>query len=170
MKYDLYECNAKDTHRYILGKSGPRPLFIVGLNPSTADRFKADTTVAKVEQVALNNNFDGFVMTNLSAVRSTDPKKLPKRMMAQTMTENIEQILAVSKRYQNPVFWAAWGSDITTRGYLLKACAQLHAGTRAQGGSWVHFGALTKAGHPRHPSRLAYAWSFSKFDMDGYLS
>jgi len=170
MKYDLYECNAKDSHRYILGKSGQRTLFIVGLNPSTANQFKADTTVAKVQQVALNNGYDGIVMTNLSPVRSTDPKKLPKRMMAQTMTGNIDQILAYSNLHPNPLFWAAWGSDITTRGYLLRACAQLHAGVRDQGGSWVHFGALTKAGHPRHPSRLAYAWSFSAFDIDGYLT
>lgn len=169
MRYDLYECNTRDTHRYILGKSGSRMLFVVGLNPSTANRLKPDTTVAKVERVAELNGFDGFVMTNLSPVRATDPTTLPKRIMAATLTRNVEQILAYSGRQRKSVFWAAWGSDIVTRAYLLRACAMLQTGVAAQGGRWVHFGALTKMGHPRHPSRLAYAWSFAEFDVGQYL-
>tara|TARA_R110000787_G_scaffold42161_3_gene103679 strand:+ start:2785 stop:3021 length:237 start_codon:yes stop_codon:yes gene_type:complete len=77
--YDLYQCNSDDSARFILGKNGARKLFVVGLNPSTANKEKSDTTVAKVETVARNNGFDGFVMANLYPLRSTDPNELPAR-------------------------------------------------------------------------------------------
>ena len=75
--YDLYQCNKDDTSRYILGKDGDKKLFVIGLNPSTANKEKSDTTVAKVEKVAIDNGFDGFVMANLYPYRSTDPDGLP---------------------------------------------------------------------------------------------
>ena len=76
--YDLYQSNETDTARFILGKNGKRKLFVVGLNPSTANRYRSDTTVAKVETVTINNSFDGFVMVNLYPLRSTDPNRLPE--------------------------------------------------------------------------------------------
>jgi len=34
---------------------------------------------------------------------------------------------------------------------------------------WRHFGPLTVGGHPRHPSRLSYGWSFASFGAADYL-
>jgi len=167
--YDLYECNQADTVRYILGKTGKKKLFIVGLNPSTANREKSDPTVAKTETNALKNGYDGFVMTNLYPLRSTDPKELPLTGKKSLIERNVHSITKLAKNEKDPVFWAAWGSDIKTRSYLKTGLELLSKEIEKINGKWIHFGDLTKKGHPRHPSRLAYAWKFSDFDVASYL-
>ena len=167
--YDLYQCNDDDSARFILGKSGGKQLFVVGLNPSTANKEKSDTTVAKVETVAANNGFDGFVMTNLYPLRSTDPNGLPAVEDQDLLKKNINAIQELAKTGQSPVFWAAWGGDITIRTYLSGVLELLEKEVKALNGSWVHYGKLTKYGHPRHPSRLSYSWEFSEFNVSNYV-
>lgn len=99
--YDLYHCDDTDSSRFILGKNGTKKLFVVGLNPSTANKEKSDTTVAKVEYVATSN---GFVMTNLYPLRSTDPNGLPQNYDQALFDENIDQIIKLACAEINPVF------------------------------------------------------------------
>lgn len=167
--YDLYQCNEDDTARYILGKNGTRKLFVVGLNPSTANIENSDTTVAKVETVANNNNFNGFVMCNLYPLRSTDPNGLPQNEDEILLKTNQHQVINLAKDVQNPVFWAAWGSNIALRPYLAQALHALSLEVQVLEGKWLHYGDLTKSGHPRHPSRLSYSWIFSEFDIVSYV-
>lgn len=166
--YDLYKCNENDSARFILGKQGTKKLFIVGLNPSTANRENSDNTVAKVEKVALIHNFDGFVMANLYPHRSTDPHDLPTTVDARLLKKNIEEIAGLAAMETCPVFWAAWGGDIMLRSYLVESFRVLSIEVSKIAGRWVNFGALRKDGHPRHPSRLSYAWGFSAFDSEIY--
>lgn len=165
--YDLYFCDRADTARFILGKSARTQLYVIGLNPSTANREKADTTVAKVERVVQRNAYEGFVMANLYPLRATDPKDLPAEHNARLSRRNILEIVD-SFGDEPPVMWAAWGVNISSRPYLLKACAALQKEVAIRGGHWLHYGALSQAGHPRHPSRLSYRWSFSDFDIEDY--
>jgi hypothetical protein len=167
--YDLYQCNENDASRFILGKSGRKILFVIGLNPSTANKEKSDTTVAKVEKVALNNEFDGFVMANLYPLRSTNPHGLPEKKDQSLLSKNIEQIIALASKVDQPVFWAAWGGDITLRPYLSVSLQILVAEVSRISGQWVNFGELRKDGHPRHPSRLSYSWVFNDFDCEAYV-
>lgn len=166
--YDLYVSNEQDTARFILGKSGKRKLFVIGLNPSTANKEKSDTTVAKVEKVATLNQFDGFVMANLYPLRSTDPSQLPNTVDEKLIVRNIEEIKKQAASAINPVFWAAWGGNIVTREYLKTAFHQIDALVCDLNGTWVNYGELLKGGHPRHPSRLSYSWSFQNFDPHQY--
>ena len=50
--YDIYNSDQNDQWRYTLGRSGARPLLVIGLNPSTATQEKLDPTVTRVEKVA----------------------------------------------------------------------------------------------------------------------
>lgn len=168
--YDLYECNEKDTARFILGRSGTNKIFIVGLNPSTADKENSDTTVAKVYKVSQNKNFNGFVMTNLYPLRSTDPKSLPKEVDIDLIKLNIENIIQFAKSEKNPIFWAAWGEEIMSRNYLMESLKQLSNELEKINVKWVNYGDLTKYKHPRHPSRLSYSWEFSEFDISEYFN
>lgn len=167
--YDLYQCNDDDTARFILGKNGKRKLFVVGLNPSTANKENSDTTVAKVETVARNNGYDGFVMSNLYPLRSTNPNGLPSEVDTLLFQTNIDKIIAIAGSEESPVFWAAWGGDITLRPYLAEALRALVVAVESLNGQWVNFGKLSQDGHPRHPSRLAYAWSFAPFEVNTYV-
>ena len=152
-----------------LGKSGHRKLFTVGLNPSTATKEKSDTTVAKVEQVAVRNGFDGFVMLNLYPVRATHFRDLPSQANPKAFAENLAHIEAAVAIESRPVFWAAWGENIVARDFFADAARELFVRLERYGIAWQHFGSLTVSGHPRHPSRLRYAWSFSPFTTQSYV-
>ena len=166
--FDLYQSNKNNTARFLLGKHGTKNLLVVGLNPSTAVQDKSDNTATKVEQVAIRNGFDGFVMSNLYPRRATLPENLPTRKNVALFEENIASIRKILSQEKKPVVWAAWGGDIRRRGYLTQAFLSIDTLLRESGGKWLHFGALRKDGHPRHPSRLSYAWSFSAFDANAY--
>ena len=112
--YDIYSCNYRDSARFILGKSASNPLYVIGLNPSTANREKADTTVAKVAEVARRNGYEGFVMANLYPLRATDPHDLPVEHNARLSRSNLVEIVD-SFGDQPPVMWAAWGVNISIR-------------------------------------------------------
>jgi hypothetical protein len=167
--YEIYSNSHNDLWRFSLGKNGSRKLFTIGLNPSTATKEKSDTTVAKVERAAQRNGFNGFVMLNLYPIRSTDYNALPINVDAEAFSENINRIEALVAAEPNPVVWAAWGQSIYSRSYFVAAAKALIERLQKHGTSWQHFGSLTNSGHPRHPSRLQYGWSFSKFDTNHYM-
>ena len=162
--YDIYTSAKRDTWRFTLGKKGTKPLFIIGLNPSTATRDKSDTTVTKVERVAARNGYEGFVMLNLYPIRATDFRRLPSTVNRAAFDANLDQIDQVVRNTRKPTVWAAWGDDVTYHAYFLDARNELVRRLAEYGVRWIRFGNLTAAGHPRHPSRLNYAWSFKPFD------
>jgi hypothetical protein len=168
--FDIYKSNEKDTARFLLGTSCEPSIIVVGLNPSTASKEVSDTTASKVRKAAKNAGYNGFIMTNLYPLRSTDPKKLPVACDVELLQKNIREIEQAASNGLPPIFWAAWGSDITLRPYLKQALLQLNGVVLKLNGKWVQFGSLTQKNHPRHPSRLAYAWQFKEFDIATYLS
>lgn len=166
--FDIYVSNEQDTVRYLLGSRSDTMIIIVGLNPSTASSEKSDTTVSKVKRAAINSGYTGFVMTNLYPLRSTNPHGLPTNCNDQLLKKNSKNIKNIASTQKNPVFWAAWGSDITLRPYLKQSLLEINKIVKSLDGKWVQFGKLTKKNHPRHPSRLTYAWQFEEFDIDKY--
>jgi hypothetical protein len=166
--YDIYSNSQNDVWRFTLGKSGKRNLIIIGLNPSTATKENSDTTIAKVERAATQAGFDGFIMLNLYPVRSTNFNALPEEANTEAFTENLAQIEAVVASESKPLIWAAWGESILARRFFLAASKELFGRLEKYGTSWQQFGSLTRTGHPRHPSRLNYAWEFSPFDTKYY--
>ena len=167
--YDIYANAKDDAWRYALGNSGSRTLLTIGLNPSTATREKADVTVAKVEQAAILNGYDGFIMLNLYPVRSTDFNELPSEGDQGAISKNLEAIEELMGRTADPVVWAAWGESIKARHYFIDAAYRLLTKSRKNPIRWLRYGPLTQSGHPRHPSRLQYAWKFAQFDADQYI-
>ncbi|MDD2721873.1 MAG: DUF1643 domain-containing protein [Gallionella sp.] len=166
--YDIYSSAQNDLWRFTLGKSGKRNLITIGLNPSTATKEKSDTTIAKVEKAARQAGFDGFVMLNLYPVRSSDFNALPLDVNAEAFERNLAEIEAVVVSQSKPVVWAAWGESILARKFFVAASKELFVRLEKHGTSWQQFGLLTQSGHPRHPSRLHYAWKFSPFDTKHY--
>lgn len=162
--YDIYASAKRDAWRFALGKKGTKPLFIIGLNPSTATRDRSDTTVAKVERVAAKHGYEGFVMLNLYPIRATDFRTLPSTVDRAAFTANMDQIDQVVCNVRNPTVWAAWGDNVTHHAYFLAARDELATRLAAYNARWMRLGSLTAGGHPRHPSRLSYAWNFESFD------
>jgi len=163
--YDIYHSDKNDQWRYTLGRSGAHPLLVIGLNPSTATQEKLDPTVTRVEKVAQQCGFDGFVMLNLYPVRSTNPNNLTPKAEPVAYERNLEAIEKVVAQYPTPTIWAAWGTSVAKRSYLLRARDELHKRLALYAPQWRRFGDLTASGHPRHPSRLNYAWMLEPYEL-----
>ena len=163
--YDIYHSDQNDQWRYTLGRSGARPLLVIGLNPSTATQEKLDPTVTRVEKVAQQCEFDGFVMLNLYPVRATDPKDLPPRAGPVAYERNLEAIEKTVAQYPMPTIWAAWGTSVVNRPYLLRARDALHERLAQYQPQWRRFGDLTVNGHPRHPLYLDYSWTLEPYEL-----
>ena len=109
-------------------------------------------------------------MLNLYPVRATNYKTLPHTADPEAFAKNLDAIEEVLADERQPVIWAAWGRSILAREFFQASVTELACRLHKLDPEWLHFGQLTAAGHPRHPSRLSYAWSFSPFDIHAYLA
>ena len=177
--FDIY-CESDDEEkRFLLGNEGRKKLFVVGLNPSTANQCRSDKTIDSVKAVLKlkGKEFDGFVMTNLYPLRCPKPDKLPENPDRALMSRNIKRVFDYAKKEDSLLFWAAWGDDIEKRHYFADALEEFikRASENVQ---WKHFGPLTNNGHPRHASlrgsTIHYGdavkdWKFQEFDAYEYV-
>jgi hypothetical protein len=108
-------------------------------------------------------------MLNLYPVRATDFKNLPAKVDMAAFTENLKCIESVVAGEIRPIVWAAWGESILHHPFFVEACVELSASLRRHEVAWQRFGDMTLSGHPRHPSRARYAWSFTPFDVESYV-
>lgn len=170
MKYDIsiYDHSADNLSRFALGTNGTKPLFVIGLNPSTADDKKSDLTISKVIGFANRHGCDSFVMFNLYPQRATYPDKLPATVDSNLHNENISHILTALQDRDNISILAAWGETITVRQFFKKCLADIFAQTKNKNVKWLTIG-LTKSGHPRHPSRAGYC-TLTDFNIENYLT
>jgi len=167
--FDIYIASDDNRCRYALGSNGDRKLLVIGLNPSTATKEKSDNSITKVERVASNHGFDGFVMLNLYPVRATQLAELDVEAEMDIYEENLRLIDQICSQQANPVVWLGWGDSIFKRCFFLDAAIELFSMLKVHGISWQHFGELTQGGHPRHPSRLNYSWKFSNLELQSYV-
>lgn len=137
------------TWRYYLWRTwgdGPRVAFI-GLNPSTADEKADDPTIRRCIGFAKDWGYDGLLMLNLFAFRSTKPEGL--RGVADPIgPENDRTIRRVAELIAELI--AAWGmNDFGGRGDYVSALLVPDGKLKCLG--------VTKDGYPRHPLYLPKA-------------
>ncbi len=166
---ELYLTNERNTCRFYLGTRGSRTLHVIGLNPSTADDQRPDQTITKVMGFAERNGYDSFLMWNLYPRRTPFPDQLPMRMDRRLVGENLRHLEAFLRSENTNHVLAAWGSPILVRPYFIHCLTKVVECSRNYPVEWWKIGSLTKAGHPRHPSRAAYRSGLTIFDPDNYL-
>ena len=68
----------RSSYRYRLSRRWRQgsTLAVVGLNPSTADRYRDDATTRRVTGLAKQLGHGGLILVNLYGFRSTDPAGL----------------------------------------------------------------------------------------------
>ncbi|MEL7121195.1 MAG: DUF1643 domain-containing protein [Bacteroidota bacterium] len=169
-KPDIYLIDEKNKCRFALGQTGTHTLLAFGLNPSTADDQKPDQTISKLIGFAERNGYDGFVMLNLYPMRTPYPTALHKRVNNKLYKENLLKINEVICSIGECDCIAAWGGDIRIRKYLSRSLTDIVQLTHQHTLTWLKIGDLTKNGHPRHPSRAAYALPLTNLDIFGYLN
>lgn len=169
-KIDLYKQNANNNLRFVLGIDGDNPLFVIGLNPSTADDKTPDRTINKIIGIANGAKLDGFVMLNLYPQRATNPNDLDKMLNEYYHKQNLEAIKEVSSNRKNITVLVAYGNLIQSRPYLKQCLKDIYLILKETNPKWVKTGELTKAGHPRHPLYVSYAKGLSPFDIESYIN
>jgi len=165
----LYVPNFYSEYRYILGTRGKNPLICVGINPSTAKPGDLDNTLKSVERIAQGNGFDSFIMFNVYAQRATDPDTMEKTCNMALHRQNLEAFRYVLSISEKPAVWAAWGTIIEKRDYLLACLRDMLAAGKVNGAQWYCAGRTSKKGHPHHPLYLRKDEEIRPFDVDAYL-
>lgn len=127
------------------------------LNPSTADETKNDPTVTRCISYAKRWGFSQLIVTNLFALRSTDPKLLYEHADP-IGQENNKYILQAAQL--SHVFVCAWGvhGALHYRGHNVRALLQSNDIILSCLGT-------TKDGHPRHPLYLPRHLEYSPWNL-----
>ena len=165
----IYTTNEDNSARYTLGKKGNHNLICIGINPSTAEPENLDNTLKKVESIALQKGYDGWLMLNLYPQRDTHPENIHSKEDQDIVQENLKAITKVLGYGGYSDIWAAWGTTIDLRPYFVNCLQELRTNFD-ENFNWLHFGSRTIKGHPRHPLYVAYKEEFSSFDIDDYIS
>jgi hypothetical protein len=141
-----------ETYRYALTRvwdDAGRKVSFVMLNPSKATEMANDPTVGRCENRARALGFGAFQVTNLFALRETDPHKM--RRHTDPAGPEVDAALLAAASWADMTI-AAWGVHGVHRG----RDAEVRALFAAQNCP-LHCLGLTKGGHPRHPLYLPYS-------------
>ena len=136
-----------------------RVMNVLMLNPSTADETKNDPTVERCQVRAVQLGFQALIVTNLYALRSTDPKGLrdvPDPVGGQATDRYILEASLLSE-----TVLCAWGNhtDPTRASFVLKLI------TEHQPSQTNKLMCLAKnfTGQPAHPLYFPYAAPLKPF-------
>lgn len=150
MNYQPSMLGDRTNVRYALLQEGSKTLYVVGLNPSTANDETSDPTMRKVMSFAEHNGFDGFYMFDLYPQRTTKPEGLHKVVNADYIQKNLGIIKDTLSAEESPTVLFCYGANIGIRNYLedcllamLTICDSVNAKKVCVD--------LTKHGLPKHP-------------------
>lgn len=140
---------SRDWGLYPSSPTYSRVLWVM-LNPSTADASVDDATIRRCIAFSQRWRYDGMVVVNLFAYRSTDPKALLKVGAVESVgPDNWTELQAAVERTSKGI--AAWGNG----GWYPRPDLPHHPG------GWWCLG-KTASGEPLHP--LARGKSFVPYD------
>jgi hypothetical protein len=138
----MSEC---ERYRYMLERVwgiGSTRLLVIGLNPSTADALVDDPTIRRCVGFAKGLGYDGLLVGNLFAARSTSPAEL-QNFPDPIGPENDAWLEKLYARAESVV--AAWGNGGRLYGRNQQVIKLLKR--------FSCFG-VTRLGEPRHPLYL----------------
>ena len=169
MKYENISMQGdKNNVRYLLEKKGKRTLFVLGINPSTADESHPDNTIRRVMGFAEREGFDGFAMINVYPQRCTNPNFLHLCRIDKLHQQNLQIITNSISKQPNPTILVAFGNLILKRSYLKECFIDIADAISLYHPRWKQIGELTKSGNPRHPLMAKYK-PLVDFDIENFL-
>ncbi len=170
----LYVPDFYTEYRYILGTRGNNPLICIGINPSTAAPDDLDNTLKSVSRIAAGNNFDSWIMFNVYAQRATRPDDMDKNLNEALHRENMRAFEYILQSVRNagntPAVWAAWGTIIEKRPYLMKCLRDMVRLGEKYSAHWLCAGKCSAKGHPHHPLYLRKDEKTLDFDINNYIN
>jgi hypothetical protein len=145
------EFSPERTHRFTLGRlldciRPERTCVFVMLNPSTADAFKLDPTVARCAKFAHRWGFSVLEVANLFALRTPKPAEL-RRSAQRYVYQDVNHDRVVMLALQAQLVVCAWGADTFARdtaAYVRTLLQSYNVKLHALG--------FNPDGSPRHPA------------------
>lgn len=122
------------------------------LNPSTADETTDDPTVFRCQQRDISDGFDGTVILNIFAFRSTDPRQLYE-LEDPVGYANDTYIRRVAQHPRVAEIVCGWGNH----GQLRSRGPTVLTLLRGERPLDIRCLGLTKSNHPKHPLYLPYS-------------
>lgn len=169
MRYDdVSMIGDADRVRFLLYKKGERVLFVIGINPSTANEKIPDNTIRRVMGFAEREGFDGFAMLNVCPQRCANPNHLHPVCDQYLHKQNLAVIVEIIEHHPNPTILVAFGNLISKRKYLKDCFHDIATALRPFNPKWKQIGELTKSGNPRHPLMTKYQ-PICDFDIADFL-
>ena len=165
----IYVPDYYTNYRYILGTRGKNALICIGIKPSTAEPDNLDNTLKSVERIAHGNGFDSFIMFNVYAQRATDPNDMDKEINENLHINNMKEFDNLLSGYEKPALWAAWGTIIEKRPYLISCLRDMVDIGVKHDAVWLCAGSISKKGHPHHPLYLKKDEEVKPFDIENYI-
>ncbi|MCL2676698.1 MAG: DUF1643 domain-containing protein [Streptococcaceae bacterium] len=167
----MYKNSEDNKSRYILGTKGKNPVFIFGINPSTAEPNKPDATIKKIEKISQKQGYDSWIMMNVYPVRMTKFAELPKSLDESEHQRNIEVIKEQVSKYTELDVWVAFGNNILNgaRSELIRFWKDIVASLEGIKINWLATN-INKKGTPRHPLYEKDDSTLKPFDMNTFLS
>lgn len=148
----------RPSYRYLLwrvwGSAEPaRVLLWLMLNPSTADVKRNDPTVERCERRSRALGFDGFMVCNLFALRSTSPHVLRSDPWPIGPNNDLAILAAADRAAAVVCAWGAWG-QLNRRGLdVLEMLRGSLPGKPLLALGWTE---KSKSPQPRHPLYVSY--------------
>jgi hypothetical protein len=141
--------------RYFLSKKGKNNILVIGLNPSTANADSLDPTSKNVDQIATANDYDGWVLANITPERQTHPSILSIEEHVTLLSDNtnlLEAFLIENTLNVKDVL-LAWGDldHYFNQPYLQKYAYIILDRLQKYDLNYLCI-KKTKSGHPFHPS------------------
>ncbi len=129
-------------------------LCFLMLNPSTADAFKNDPTIARCQRRAQMLGYGSITIVNLMAYRLTDSRQLKCTPVMEGLTENADNFAYIVDAVKNSgITICGWGRHEVVKRmakiahYRLDEAGLLHK---------LYALKLTKDGSPQHPLYIGY--------------
>lgn len=149
------------THRHALWRwvlppvvASPRAVLWVMLNPSVAGPVEDDPTIRKVKEYTKRWGYHVAMVGNLFDFISTDPSVLLTNPTATVPTPEGDAELTRMARCAAHIV-VAWG--VGAEGHEARVRQVLELLDAPVPGRPLYCLGTTKAGHPKHPGRLAYS-------------
>lgn len=140
-------------YRYYLkymekGTLSTNTLYVVGLNPSTADMKTPDPTMSRLFRLCVLNGYDSFVMFNLYPHRATNPNEMDNPINSNEFNENIKFIK--KKLPQGATVLLCYGNNIGKRSYLIDSLMKIRQIGEKKKVNWKCI-SESNLGFPSHP-------------------
>ncbi|MEE1503762.1 MAG: DUF1643 domain-containing protein [Acutalibacteraceae bacterium] len=155
--------------RYVLGNTGEKTLVVFGINPSTANKDKSDTTISTILYRLNDWGYDSFVMLNIYPERATKLINLPKEINEEIHLKNLEEIEKVISDASGIL--CAWGNQITDkdRSFFVNVCLKSIAEKIDESNVKTYCLGTSKTEHPYHPlARVKKPEKLLNFDLNTY--